>query len=327
MKKVFVTGITGLLGANVVIKLLQDGYFVIALVRKKNGYLGEKNKNLKLIEASLFSDVSEYLKDVHYVIHIAAETQQNLLSYENYKKINYDAAVHLFSHSEEARVKKFLFVSSANTLGFGRLGDLGNENTPQKYPFTHSFYAKSKLEAENFLLKNNQKTKVVILNPTFMIGAYDHKPSSGKIIFWVWNKKIVFYPEGGKNFVHVEDVAAGILKALEKGQNGEKYILANENLKYKSFFKKVNKLTQQNPIMIPIPDIILRILGLAGDFLRVFEMRTSLSSVNMKALQIDNFYSNKKSIEKLAIEYQSIEKAIEDAVLFFENQKKNRANF
>jgi len=82
MKKAFVTGITGLLGANVIIKLLQNDYFVIALVRKKSGYLGEENENLKLVEGDLFSDVSEYLKEVGVVIHIAAETRQNLLSYK-----------------------------------------------------------------------------------------------------------------------------------------------------------------------------------------------------------------------------------------------------
>ncbi|WP_449401652.1 NAD-dependent epimerase/dehydratase family protein [Chryseobacterium wanjuense] len=53
MKKVFVTGITGLLGANVVIKLLKNGYCVIALVRKESGYLGKKNENLILVEGDL----------------------------------------------------------------------------------------------------------------------------------------------------------------------------------------------------------------------------------------------------------------------------------
>lgn len=321
MKKAFVTGVTGLLGANVVIKLLQDDYFVTALVRKKNSYLGEKNENLKLVEGDLFSNVSDYLKETDVVIHIAAETRQNLLYYKDYKNINYVATIHLFSQSVSANVKKFLFVSTANTLGFGNLEELGNENIQQKYPFTHSFYAKSKLEAEDFLLKNNKTTEVIILNPTFMIGAYDYKPSSGKIIFWVWKKKLVFYPKGGKSFVHVEDVANTILKATEKGKNGEKYIVTNGNLKYRDFFEKVNKITNQNPVMIPIPDVVLQILGWVGDFLRFLKIKTNLSSVNMKALRIDNFYSNQKSIINLEMQYQSIENAIEEAVFFFEKQK------
>lgn len=319
MKKIFVTGITGLLGANVVIKLLEDGYFVIALVRKKSNYLGEKNKSLKLIEGDLFSDFSEYLKDVNFIIHIAAETKQNLLNYEDYRKVNYEGVVHLLSQSVNA--EKFLFVSTANTLGFGSLDDLGTENDQWKYPFNESFYAKSKLEAENFLLENN-KTKVIIVNPTFMIGAYDNKPSSGKIIFWVWKKKLVFYPKGGKNFLNAEDAAKGICKALEKGKPGEKYLLANENLKYKDFFKIVNNVTGQQSVLLPIPDFILIFFGFIGDFLRLIKIKTNLSSANMKALRIDNFYSNQKSINELGVHYQPIEKGITDAVEYFKNTTK-----
>lgn len=320
MKKVFVTGITGFLGTNVLLKLLNDAYFVIALVRQENSCVFEKNENLQLIEGDLFTDLSSYLKNVDYFIHIAAETSQDLLSYEDYKKINYDATVYLYSQCIASNVKKFLFVSTANTLGFGNLKELGNEKTPQKFPFTQSFYAKSKLEAENYLLQNNSETEVVILNPTFMLGAYDRKPSSGKIIFWAWKKRFVFYPKGGKNFVHVEDVANGILNAIEKGKNGEKYLLANENLKYKAFFQKLNSITNQNPIMIPIPGPVLILLGFVGDFLRFFKIKTDLSSVNMKALRINNFYSNEKSIEELGITYFSMEKAISSAVEFFKNK-------
>ncbi|TZF98904.1 NAD-dependent epimerase/dehydratase family protein (plasmid) [Chryseobacterium panacisoli] len=323
MKKVCVTGATGLLGTNVIIKLLQNGYSVIALVRKKSGWLGEENENLKLMEADLSSDLSLLLKDVDCIIHIAAETRQNLIRYEEYRKVNYETTVNLFTCAESAGVKKFLFVSTANTLGYGNTAFRGNEKAPQLYPFTHSLYAQSKLEAEDYLLKNCNNTDIIIVNPTFMIGAYDSKPSSGKIIFWTWKKKLVFYPKGGKNFVHVEDAANGILNAVEYGKTDEKYLLANENLSYKEFFEKVNRITNQNPIMIAIPNRALSFLGLIGDGLRKLNVKTNLSSSNMKALQICNYYSNQKSIKELSVQYQSVDKAIEDAVQYFIENKKH----
>lgn len=325
MKKVCVTGATGLLGTNVILKLLQNGYSVTALVRQKSSWLGEENENLKLVEADLLCDISVYLTDINCIIHVAAETRQNLIRYDEYRKVNYEAVVNLFTHAELMGVKKFLFVSTANTLGFGNTAFLGSEKAPQIYPFTHSLYAQSKLEAEEYLLKNSKNTDVIIVNPTFMIGAYDSKPSSGKIIFWVWKKKLFFYPKGGKNFVHVEDAANGVVNAVEKGKNGEKYLLANENLSYREFFKKVNRITRQNPIMIPIPNKLLSFLGLIGDVLRKFKIKTDLSSSNMKALQISNYYSNQKSIEELGVQYQPIDKAIKDAVQYFiENPVKNK---
>ncbi|MCP1300448.1 NAD-dependent epimerase/dehydratase family protein [Chryseobacterium sp. S0630] len=325
MKKVCVTGATGLLGTNVILKLLQNGYSVTALVRKKSSWLGEENKNLKLLEADLSSDISVHLTDIDCIIHIAAETRQNLIRYDEYRKVNYEAVVNLFTHAELMGVKKFLFVSTANTLGFGNTAFRGSEKAPQIYPFTHSFYAQSKQAAEDYLLKKCKNTEVIIVNPTFMIGAYDSKPSSGKIIFWAWKKKLIFYPKGGKNFVHVEDAANGIVNAVEKGKNGEKYLLANENLSYRDFFKKVNRITEQNPIMIPIPNKLLSFLGLMGDGLRKLKIKTDLSSANMKALQIFNYYSNQKSIEELGVQYRSIDKAIEEAVQYFiENPVRNK---
>ncbi|WP_114822393.1 NAD-dependent epimerase/dehydratase family protein [Chryseobacterium sp. KLBC 52] len=317
MKKVCVTGATGLLGTNVILKLLQNDYSVIALVRQKSSWLGEENKNLKLVEADLSSDISVHLINIDCIIHIAAETRQNLIRYDEYRKVNYEVVVNLFTQAELMGVKKFLFVSTANTLGFGTTAFWGSEKAPQLYPFTHSFYAQSKLAAEDYLLKNGKNTDVIIVNPTFMIGAYDSKPSSGKIIFWAWKKKLVFYPKGGKNFVHVEDAAKGIAKVVEKGKNGEKYLLANENLSYIEFFKKVNRITRQNPIMIPIPNKLLSFLGLIGDGLRKLKIKTDLSSANMKALQINNYYSHQKSIEELGAQYQPIDKAIEEAVQYF----------
>ncbi|MCC3217257.1 NAD-dependent epimerase/dehydratase family protein [Chryseobacterium sp. X308] len=325
MKKVCVTGATGLLGTNVILKLLQNGYSVIALVRKKSSWLGEENENLKLVEADLLCDISGHLTDIDCIIHVAAETRQNLIRYDEYRKVNYEAVVNLFTHAELMGVKKFLFVSTANTLGFGNSASRGSEKAPQIYPFTHSLYAQSKQAAEDYLLKNSKNTEVIIVNPTLMIGAYDSKPSSGKIIFWAWKKKLVFYPKGGKNFVHVEDAANGIVNAVEYGRTGEKYLLANENLTYREFFKKVNRITSQNPVMIAIPNTLLSLLGLIGDGLRTLKIKTNLSTPNMKALQIYNYYSNQKSADELGIQYQSVDRAIEDAVRYFiENPVNNK---
>ncbi|WP_336963443.1 NAD-dependent epimerase/dehydratase family protein [Chryseobacterium contaminans] len=320
MKKVFVTGATGLLGTNVIIKLLQNGYSVIALVRQKSKYMGEENENLKLIEGSLTSDLSSYLADSDCIIHIAAETSQDLIRYEDYEKVNYDITVKLFSEAEACGVRRFLFVSTANTIGYGSKEQPGNEEDFQEYPFTDSLYAHSKLNAELHLLENRKNTEVLILNPTFMIGAHDTKPSSGKLIFWAWKKKLIFYPKGGKNFVHAEDAAQGVVAAINKGENGQKYLLANENLSYREFFRQINRMTHQTPTMIPIPDIFLNILGRIGDLLRILKIKTNLCTPHMKALQIHNYYTNQKSIQDLEIQYQSIDKAINDAVEYFKSK-------
>ncbi|WP_196890679.1 NAD-dependent epimerase/dehydratase family protein [Aureivirga marina] len=321
MRKIFVTGINGLLGTNLVHELLEKGFEVKGFLRNKKKYKGKLHSNLELVEGTLFDDFTEILKDIDAVIHIAAVTDMNLSSYENYWEINTNATIQLFHAAIKAKVQKFVFVSTANTLGFGTKGLDGTEKQQMKFPFTKSFYAKSKKEAENRLLENKDKIETIIVNPTFMLGSYDTKPSSGQIILMGWKKKVLFYPSGGKNFVHVKDVANGIIQVLEHGVSGEKYLLANENLTYKQFFQKLNSITNQHPIMIQVPKGILMFVGYFGNVLRFFKVKTGISSVNMKSLCIENFYSNQKSKEALNLQYQPIENAIQDAIQFFEKSK------
>ncbi|MCF2875732.1 MULTISPECIES: NAD-dependent epimerase/dehydratase family protein [unclassified Tenacibaculum] len=319
MQQLFVTGVSGLLGTNLCHDLLDKGYHIKGLVRNKNSYKGNLHKNLELVEGHLFSDFENLLATIDVVIHIAAITDQSLVNYDEYWKVNCNATIQLHNTAVKNKVKRFIFVSTANTIGYGSIKNLGTEHNEMSSLFRKSFYAKSKYEAENYLVENHHKMDTIIINPTFMLGAYDSKPSSGKIILMGWKKKIIFYPPGGKNFVHVKDVSQGIINAIDKGISGEKYLIANENLSYREFFRNLKTIANQKSLMIMLPKQFLRILGYFGSFLRKFGITSSLSTANMKALCIDNYFSNEKSVKDLKLVYQPIDNAITDAIDYFSN--------
>ena len=71
----------------------------------------------------------------------------------------------------------------------------------------------------------------VIVNPSTPIGPRDVKPTpTGRIIIEAAAGRMPAFIETGLNFVHVDDVAAGHLAALERGRIGERYILGGENV-------------------------------------------------------------------------------------------------
>ena len=317
MKKVFVTGTNGLLGTNLVHLLSERGYYVKGLVREKSRFMGNAHPNLALVTGGLFDDFTKVLADVDYVVHIAAITSQNLIDYEEYWKVNGHATVQLFHAAIKCGVKKFVFVSSANTLGHGTMEMPGNEYDEAREPFISSLYARSKKMAENYLLSHKHLMDTIVVNPSFMLGAYDSKPSSGRIIIMAWKKKVIFYPPGGKNFVHVEDVAEGIIKCFERGLNGEKYLLCSENMSYRDFFLKVKRIAGKKSIMIPLPTTFLLILGVFGNFLRKFRIKTSIGLTNMQILCTHNYYSNQKSVQALGLKYRPVDSAIADAIDYF----------
>lgn len=317
---VLVTGISGLLGTNLVLLLLEKGYHVKGVARNISNLPFGAHPRLMLIQSELTADLSAHLKDADCVIHVAALTQQNIIHYDEYYRVNHTATALLAEGAIAAGVRQFIYVSTANTIGYGiqQNGSKDPEDQPMRKPFNRSFYARSKAAAEAYLLQQTHRIKVHIANPTFMIGPYDSKPSSGAIILMGMRKSLLFYPPGGKNFVAVKDVAAGIEKMIHQGENGKRYLLAgNDNLSYRDFFKLLKNYTGQKQRMIAIPSSLFQLAGYLGDLLRFFNIKTSLCTNNMRILSIKNYYNNTTSVRKLGLQYQDISRAIAESVTYF----------
>ena len=218
-------------------------------------------------------------------------------------------------------IKKIVYVGTANTFGYGTSVAPGNETLPPGGAFSDAWYAKSKLEGQQVILAAADKIAVTIVSPTFMIGPYDGKPSSGTIIRMGYHKKIVFHPPGGKNFVNVIDAANGVVDALENGKHKEAYLLAGENLTYRAFFQKMHMQTGQKTLLIRVPPGLLRAAGYAGDILRLLGVRTALSTINMKILCVNNYYTSAKAQTELGTTFGPIESGIGSAITWFKARK------
>ena len=212
-----------------------------------------------------------------------------------------------------------IYVSSAAVFGFGSKEHPGNESDIIKSPFSDSLYIRSKAAGQQLILNaaQNSSTDFIVVNPSFMIGAYDSKPSSGKIIQMSYGKRLVFVPPGGKNFVHVKDVAIGICNAIENGRNGECYLLANENLTYAEFFKMVEKSSGNKSFHIPIPASLLKASGFLASILCKCGMKSSFNWINANILCVGNYYTNEKAINELKMPVTPIRLAVEDAISWF----------
>jgi len=64
----------------------------------------------------------------------------------DYYRINVKGTENVLNASIENKIKKLVYVSTANTIGFGTVSDLGNEIMNIKEPFSKSHYVISKLE-------------------------------------------------------------------------------------------------------------------------------------------------------------------------------------
>lgn len=321
-KRVLITGATGLLGANCVIEFLECEFEVVAPVRKKSSFLIEEHPNLHVLEGNLTDRefLMKALNGCQYVVHAAAETRQGFPKIEDYLPSNVQLTKILLELSVEMKVERFIHVSTSNVFGYGSMENPGTETTPIRPPFSKSPYVQSKIMAQQSVFSFQNEIEVITVNPTFMLGAYDQKPSSGRIILHGWGKKIIFHPKGGKNFLNASDAAKSIFYLFTLGINGESYLLSGENLSYRSFFKKLLMIQNQNAWLIPIPQFFLILAGFVGTLLHRLGWKNELSLANMQILGVKNFYSHQKVVETTKIPFQPIEKGIQEAMDWY---KKN----
>lgn len=325
MQNVLVTGATGFLGFNLCKMLLEQKAVVTVLARSKANLQDLKASGCRVLYGDLtsYADIDIAVKGQDIVIHAASITQQYGVSFEEYERINVVPTRLIAEACLRYGVKKLIYVSTANTIGAGTISRPGTELNGFSYFRARSGYINSKYLAQQYILEqvSSRGLPAVVVNPTFIIGPRDVKPSSGQMILYGLNKKLLFYPPGGKNFVHVDDVCSGIIRAIAQGRIGDCYLLAGENLSYRDFFKLLARIQKQKTRLLRIPGWALRTGGWAGTIFQRLSGRPSpLNYTTSYLLCAGNYYSGQKSSKAFQLEYQPVETALREALHWFKGR-------
>ena len=108
----------------------------------------------------------------------------------------------------------------------------------------------------------------MIVNPGFMVGAYDTKHSSGKLLLAGYKHRWMAVPKGGKSFVHARDAAEAVVNAVTMGVNGERYLLTGEAMTLKEFYELQAEVCGSRQSVLELPDILVLAAGRVGDLLQ-----------------------------------------------------------
>ena len=311
--KVLVTGANGFLSGYIIRNLNTEGYETYGMLRQNANITNLKDLTLQCIYGNLNNedDVNEAVRGKQVIIHAAALTSPSA-SWNEYYKVNVRACKTLINAAINQGCETIIYVSTANTIGYGDEESPGNEKLTMSEEFKASHYAYSKYLAEQLFLETAQegKIRVVIVNRSFMLGYDPVGKSSGSIFRIFARNRILLIPPGGKNFVYVNDVAKAICTAIEFGENGQRYLLVNRNLSYEAFFEKLKNLTGIRKKIIRIKTPLIMVAGYGGSFLRAFGLKSSLSKENASILSIKNYYTANKAIKHLRMPQTDIDVAI-----------------
>ncbi|MEM9671104.1 MAG: NAD-dependent epimerase/dehydratase family protein [Cyclobacteriaceae bacterium] len=319
---VFLTGTSGLLGSNVLIELLKRNYQVKALFRDEHD--ARQHQHMKDIEIFMgdITDAQAMMRGAQgcdAIIHAAADTGLWPARSPQYVATNVQGTINLIEAGKKAGVQRMIAVSTANALGFGTKEQPGDESTPPKFKQYGLGYMETKHLAQEIMLREARNGfPGLVVNPTFMIGPNDHKPSSGRMVLAVYQGKVPGYPVGGKNYVYVGDAATAIVNALDKGNIGECYILGHENLSYQEAFTKIANVIGVKPPQLPIPPVLTKAFGGLGTIYGNLTGGTPKVSYKMARVSCDgHYFSAAKAVRELSLPQTPIDTAIRECFDWF----------
>jgi dihydroflavonol-4-reductase len=259
--KALVTGSTGFIGGALCRSLIQQGWDVRAFHRATS--------RLKLLEDL---PVEHAIGDLtnHESIKTAAQGMQvifhagALLGSREQLGRMYTVTVEgtraVMQAALEARVERVVHTSSVAALGIpdhtpgkNMPPALMDEHhtwnyRPELWPYGYAKYL-AELEAQQAVAMG---LDVVIVNPSFVFGRGDIYRQNSSLVMQVARKRVPVLVDGGLNVVHIDDVVAGHLAALQYGRSGERYILGGENLTHLRLVQII-----ADAAGVPAPDLVL----------------------------------------------------------------------
>jgi dihydroflavonol-4-reductase len=320
--KVFITGATGFVGANLVRALLASGYQVRALVRPGADTRNIAGLRVEQVEGDLSDKqrLTSAMKGCQALFHVAAHYSLWRADANAIYRSNIEGTRNVLEAAETAGVERVVYTSSVAALGVPPPGRVANEQTQTKLEELVSDYKKSKFLAEQEALRRARAGQhIVIVNPTTPIGPYDIKPTpTGQIVLRFLNRQMPAYVNTGLNLIDVEDVARGHVLALERGKPAERYILGNRNITLKQMLDILSQITGHPSPRVRLPHLIPLVAAYIdeGLFARLGK-RPSISIYSVQMSRHAMYYDSSKAVRELGLPQSQIEVALEKAVRWF----------
>jgi dihydroflavonol-4-reductase len=241
---------------------------------------------------------------------------------------NVDGTRELLRIAREERVPQAVYTSSVATMAFRSDGMLVDEATPVALGDMVGHYKRSKFLAEQAAIEAARigvecGQRVMILNPTTPIGAYDVKPTpSGRILVDFLNRRFPAYMDTGLNLVDAGEVARAHVAALERGRPGERYILGGENLTLKQILDKMSAITGLPSPSRRVPNGVAMAFAFFDEWitgrLRGREPRATIEAVRMGQKKM--FVSSAKAERELGFRVVPVYQALRSAIEWFRAQ-------
>ena len=268
--RTFVTGGTGFLGGRLVERLRGRGDEVVVLVRSPARAARLEALGCELVKGDLGSRdaLTRGMRGCDAVFHVAADYRIGIPASERGRMFAANVTGTLNVLDAAVSVRRIVYVSTNNVVGNTR-GELVDETYVRSDRTWLSAYDESKFDANEIVRKRiADGAPIVVAQPGGIYGPGDHT-DMGRILERAVRGKPVLLALGGVglNWVHVDDVADGLLLAHDRGEVGETYILGGELGTLRQAVEKAFEIGGHRPRIVSIPTGLLRLAAPLGSLL------------------------------------------------------------
>jgi dihydroflavonol-4-reductase len=234
------------------------------------------------------------------------------------RSINVSGTQHVAQAAAESGIR-MVHVSSVDALGAGSRVRPVDENSPYtlRPPCP---YAITKREAELVVREHLARgLDAVIVNPSYMLGPWDWKPSSGRMLLEVARRQPPFAPRAGNDYTHICDVADGIVTAIDRAPRGEQYLLTGEHHDYMSAWRIMAEASGVRGPKFSVGPFFLYLGGWCGDLkAKITGNEGDVNSAAIRMMREPHFYSHVKATRALGYQPRGLREAVRDAWRWFQ---------
>lgn len=313
-----VTGATGFIGTHLVERLVADGHAVTALTRNRpNAEHLPDSVTISEGDITEKQSIRDAMAGTDGVFHLAAWFQvgPGPWNEEKAERINVEGTRNVLELMDELDIPKGVYASTVAVYG-----NTGGEYVDESYRSPNNFpsvYQRTKwrahYEVAEPMIDDGLPLVIATLGAIFGPGDKDYggTPRTGFTNYLHGDLPLI--PD---DFVlpwdYVEDTAANLKRAMDRGAPGEEYVIANEPQSMSEVFGLAEELTGVSPPSA-VPGTVFRLLGAGVAFVENF--RRPPEGFESELLQFfasgGVLVDNEKAHSELGIEHRPLVESLQ----------------
>lgn len=320
MRTVLITGATGFLGKHLVEQLKTENGRARLRVLCRGLAPWERDPAIEVVhgDITLRDHVDPAAEGVSEIYHLAGVVSRRAEDQELLYRTHIEGTRNVMEATLKHGVEKVVLVSSSGTLAVGTTPTVYDESSGYKHEVIGEWpYYLSKVFAEKLALDYHARNgvKVVIVNPSLLLGPGDDRNSSTRDVALFLQNQILAIPLGGLNFVDVRDAARGMILAMRSGRPGECYLLGSVNWTFRQLIEKVAEISGREAPRFQLPlDVSLWGMRLLRAVYRMKGKPLQLDDASIKMSACYWYCDSSKARTELGFETRDPEETLRDTV-------------